>query len=322
MEGLSMCRQPHQSLLVVTSVKFSPLVLGLPTVGETENFVLCWYCLPFQHSQNFSSSLWPSLSFVFRQTEQENIWFISFIQVTVIILISAIFCFKNRVPVLTLRIRHLLPFVGCGMWVAPAAMVTGLYTTMDTENIWQVHWVWWLVSLWINAIKIWDMSTVCVIDVSNVSQGLQGCSGVVMAVQSSERAVLDNFQKKYNLLTLNCNVTETLMCIQWNLYLLFPDNSFSWIRCSISMVPERILFQLWLPHLLFSRIHCFFFRPPTKTMNRGSTVLVNIEEHVAFVFTTPTDVQSCLSWTKMCASLLFNYWKREFRYMIWSFHGD
>jgi hypothetical protein len=39
------------------------------------------------------------------------------------------------------------------------------------------------------------------------------------------------------------------------------------------MVPERILFQLWLPHLLFSRIHCFFFRPPTETMNRGFTVL-------------------------------------------------
>jgi hypothetical protein len=42
---------------------------------------------------------------------------------------------------------------------------------------------------------------------------------------------------------------------------------------SISIVPERILFQLWLPHLLFSRIHYFFFRPPTKTMNRGFTVL-------------------------------------------------
>jgi hypothetical protein len=61
--------------------------------------------------------------------------------------------------------------------------------------------------------------------------------------------------------------------IQWNLYLSFPDNSFSQIRHSISMVPERILFQLWLPHLLFSRIHCFVFRPPTKTMNRGFTVV-------------------------------------------------
>jgi hypothetical protein len=61
-------------------------------------------------------------------------------------------------------------------------------------------------------------------------------------------------------------------CIQPNLYLLFPDNSFSRIRCSISMVPERILFQLWLPHLLFFWIHCFFFRPQTKTMNRGFTV--------------------------------------------------
>jgi hypothetical protein len=58
-----------------------------------------------------------------------------------------------------------------------------------------------------------------------------------------------------------------------NLYLSFPDNSFSWIRRSISMVPERILFQLWLPHLLFSRIHCLFCRPPTKTMNRGFIVI-------------------------------------------------
>jgi hypothetical protein len=49
--------------------------------------------------------------------------------------------------------------------------------------------------------------------------------------------------------------------IQWHLYLSFPDNSFSRIRRSISMVPERIL---WLPHLLFSRIHCFFFRPQWK----------------------------------------------------------
>jgi hypothetical protein len=46
----------------------------------------------------------------------------------------------------------------------------------------------------------------------------------------------------------------------------------SWIHRSISMVPERILFQLWLLHLLFSRIQCFFFRPPTKKMNRGFTV--------------------------------------------------
>jgi hypothetical protein len=64
-------------------------------------------------------------------------------------------------------------------------------------------------------------------------------------------------------------------CIQWNLYLSFPDNSFSRIRHPISMVPERILFQLWLPHLLFSRIHHFFFRPPTKTMNRGFTVIAS-----------------------------------------------
>jgi hypothetical protein len=60
--------------------------------------------------------------------------------------------------------------------------------------------------------------------------------------------------------------------IQCNLYLLFPDNSFSRIHRSISVVPEWILFQLWLPHLLFSRIHCFFFRPPTKMMNIGFTV--------------------------------------------------
>jgi hypothetical protein len=62
------------------------------------------------------------------------------------------------------------------------------------------------------------------------------------------------------------------MKVQWNLYLPFPDNSFSRICRSISMVPEQILFQLWLLHLLFSRIHCFFFRPPTKMMNRGFTV--------------------------------------------------
>jgi hypothetical protein len=54
--------------------------------------------------------------------------------------------------------------------------------------------------------------------------------------------------------------------------LSFPDNSFSRICRPISMVPERILFQLWLPHLLFSRINYFFFRPPTKMMNRGFTV--------------------------------------------------
>jgi hypothetical protein len=68
--------------------------------------------------------------------------------------------------------------------------------------------------------------------------------------------------------------------IQWNLYLSFPDNSFSWIRRSISMVPERILFELWLPHILFSRIHCFFFRTPMKTMNRGFTVYQNACYHI------------------------------------------
>jgi hypothetical protein len=65
---------------------------------------------------------------------------------------------------------------------------------------------------------------------------------------------------------------EFELYMQWKLYLSFPDNSFSRIRRSISMVPEWILFQLWLPHLLLSRIHCFFFRPPTETMNRGFTV--------------------------------------------------
>jgi hypothetical protein len=44
------------------------------------------------------------------------------------------------------------------------------------------------------------------------------------------------------------------------------------------MVPEQILFQLWLPHLLFSRIHCLFFRPLTKTMNRGFTVIEILSE--------------------------------------------
>jgi hypothetical protein len=80
-------------------------------------------------------------------------------------------------------------------------------------------------------------------------------------------------------------VTQTKLCtvleirvefyvrgIQWNLCLSFLDNSFSQIRHSGSLVPERILFQLWFPHLLFYQIHCFFFRLPTKTMNRGFTV--------------------------------------------------
>jgi hypothetical protein len=65
----------------------------------------------------------------------------------------------------------------------------------------------------------------------------------------------------------------------------FPDNSFSRIHRSISMDPERILFQLWLPHLLFFRIHCFFFRPPTKTMNRGFTV-VHTKKHNTEMRTT------------------------------------
>jgi hypothetical protein len=77
-------------------------------------------------------------------------------------------------------------------------------------------------------------------------------------------------------ITIKCcvdGICIDISYIQWNLYLSFPDNSFSWICSSISMVPEQILFQLWLPHLLFSRIHCFFFRPPSKTMNRGFTKL-------------------------------------------------
>jgi hypothetical protein len=78
--------------------------------------------------------------------------------------------------------------------------------------------------------------------------------------------------------------TALKFLLQWNLYLSFPDNSFSRICCSISMVPERILFQLWLPHLLFSRIHCFFFRPPTKTMNRGFTVFSNLWRCEILVF--------------------------------------
>jgi hypothetical protein len=70
-------------------------------------------------------------------------------------------------------------------------------------------------------------------------------------------------------------LSSSIFYVQWNLYLSFPDNSFSRIHRSISMVPEQILFQLWLPHLLFSRIHCFFFRPSTKMMNRGFTVIKN-----------------------------------------------
>jgi hypothetical protein len=46
--------------------------------------------------------------------------------------------------------------------------------------------------------------------------------------------------------------------------LSFPDNSFFRIRRPISVVPERIIFQPWLPHLLFSQIHCFFYRTPDE----------------------------------------------------------
>jgi hypothetical protein len=77
-------------------------------------------------------------------------------------------------------------------------------------------------------------------------------------------------------MAINDRNIQWLLIIQWNLYLSFPDNSFSQIHCSIPMVPEWILFQLWLPHLLFSRIRRFFFRPPTETMNRGFTVIIHI----------------------------------------------
>jgi hypothetical protein len=77
---------------------------------------------------------------------------------------------------------------------------------------------------------------------------------------------------------VGCSGNPLPFYIQWNLYLSFPDNSFSRIRRSIYMVPEQILFQLWLPHLLFSRIHCFFFRPLTKTMNRCFTVYGKVRD--------------------------------------------
>jgi hypothetical protein len=68
------------------------------------------------------------------------------------------------------------------------------------------------------------------------------------------------------LLPLHQNVTPLVYIYsETSIYL-------SRIYRSISVVPERILFKLWLPHLLFSQVRCFFFRPPTKTMNRGFTV--------------------------------------------------
>jgi hypothetical protein len=62
--------------------------------------------------------------------------------------------------------------------------------------------------------------------------------------------------------------------VKWMHKCIYSETSInrSRIRRSISMVPEGILFQLWLLHLLFSWIHCSFFRPPTKTMNRGFSV--------------------------------------------------
>jgi hypothetical protein len=60
-------------------------------------------------------------------------------------------------------------------------------------------------------------------------------------VQQNEQLFI-SFKEQMILVNLN---------IQWNLYLSFPDNSLSRICRSISMVPESILFQLWLPDPLF-----------------------------------------------------------------------
>jgi hypothetical protein len=67
------------------------------------------------------------------------------------------------------------------------------------------------------------------------------------------------------------------------------------------MVPEQILFQLWLTHQLFSWIHCFFFRPPTKTMNRGFTVL-----HLSPVITQAFSPQ---------------YWWSQRPFSIWNYNN-
>jgi hypothetical protein len=75
--------------------------------------------------------------------------------------------------------------------------------------------------------------------------------------------------------TGSSNIMSSISMSGFIRYFLYSGTSIyrSRIRRPISMVPERILFQLWLPHLLFSWIHCSFFRPPTKTMNRGFPVL-------------------------------------------------
>jgi hypothetical protein len=53
------------------------------------------------------------------------------IYINVINLISEIFCLKNPTSILILRAGHLIPTHG--MWVAPTAMVIGLYTTTETR---------------------------------------------------------------------------------------------------------------------------------------------------------------------------------------------
>jgi hypothetical protein len=67
-----------------------------------------------------------------------------------------------------------------------------------------------------------------------------------------------------HIITVKASLICSCYSIQWNLYLSFPDNSFSRIRHSISVVPEQILFKLWLPHLLFSQIIVPFLDPRRK----------------------------------------------------------
>jgi hypothetical protein len=121
-------------------------------------------------------------------------------------------------------------------------------------------------------IKKWKQVLMEVISWNNLPVSCIAPSRVVISCQESALYSVARW------VTGNCETCGTLdvkpegKYIQWNLYLSLPDNSFSRICLSISMVPERILFQLWLPHLLFSQIYCFFFRPPPITMNRGFTV--------------------------------------------------
>jgi hypothetical protein len=94
---------------------------------------------------------------------------------------------------------------------------------------------------------------------------------------------------------------HTALCSETSIYR-------SRICRSISMVPERILFKLWLPHLLFSQIHCFFFRPPTKTKNRGFTVSQNI-----ILLITTTRMYRSLMLNLLCTLLTHSYllWLRD-----------